>query len=383
MSSGEASSAFHANEGCVGGLTIAQLDEAIALAKQGDVVTAVVRLERLQERIAQASIFSRNESLDDVATSTIPFLALEHELAKTLTQLPLSPESKMRGRLSTLMRACDLWSAFFQTLENLEFISDTEKKEYHALLELSSTDESCLSNPQLSISRDVKIARFNAKKQVGQEISKLKALLERRSRLGLETEYLDGQDHESLQRSVVTKALELAKQDALEEWSNVVRELPMLAQMVQQQEQDQQQIDRFSRGPPPYRSEETRRSRPHRPLQLTHITQNSATGQLVMKKEEIRSNIFKRGWNQPTMSLEELAEREVAAARQRDEKQAEAEAAQKEAPRRYEFLKRDGLEDNADLVDASAQLDRDWDNFKDENPRGSGNKRGDVGDRNF
>ena len=43
----------------------------------------------------------------------------------------------------------------------------------------------------------------------------------------------------------------------------------------------------------------------------------------------------------------------------------------------------DGLEDDKDLVDASAKLDRDWDDWKDENPRGSGNKMGDRGDRNF
>lgn len=83
------------------------------------------------------------------------------------------------------------------------------------------------------------------------------------------------------------------------------------------------------------------------------------------------------------MSLEELAEKEVAAAMERDEKQKLAEASQKDAPRKYEDLVRDGMEDDADLVDASADLDRRWDDFKDENPRGSGNKRGDVGDRNF
>ena len=102
-----------------------------------------------------------------------------------------------------------------------------------------------------------------------------------------------------------------------------------------------------------------------------------------MRKEEIQSKVFQRGWNQPTMSLEELAEKEVAAAMERDEKQKLAEASQKDAPRKYEDLVRDGMEDDADLVDASADLDRRWDDFKDENPRGSGNKRGDVGDRNF
>ena len=38
---------------------------------------------------------------------------------------------------------------------------------------------------------------------------------------------------------------------------------------------------------------------------------------------------------------------------------------------------------NATLVDASAKLDREWDEWKEANPKGSGNKMGDRGDRNF
>jgi immunoglobulin-binding protein 1 len=43
-------------------------------------------------------------------------------------------------------------------------------------------------------------------------------------------------------------------------------------------------------------------------------------------------------------------------------------------PRRIKQLEDDGDEDDAELVDKAAYLDRDWDNFKDENPKGSGNK---------
>ena len=41
------------------------------------------------------------------------------------------------------------------------------------------------------------------------------------------------------------------------------------------------------------------------------------------------------------------------------------------------------MEDDADLVDKSAALDRKWDEWKEENPRGSGNKMSERGDRNF
>jgi immunoglobulin-binding protein 1 len=76
-----------------------------------------------------------------------------------------------------------------------------------------------------------------------------------------------------------------------------------------------------------------------------------------------------------TMEMKQAIEREA--------RQKIAEAEQKNAPQRYEQLVRDGMEDNIDLVDASAMLDREWDKFKDANPRGSGNKMGDRGDRNF
>lgn len=83
------------------------------------------------------------------------------------------------------------------------------------------------------------------------------------------------------------------------------------------------------------------------------------------------------------MTLQELADIEVAQAKERSERQKLAEEENKLRPRRYDQLVRDGLEDNADLVDQSAELDRKWDAFKEENPRGSGNKNADRGDRNF
>jgi len=83
------------------------------------------------------------------------------------------------------------------------------------------------------------------------------------------------------------------------------------------------------------------------------------------------------------MTLTELADREVTAARQREASQTQAEAHRLQQPRRYDQLVKDEMEDDKDLVDASAPLDREWDDFKEENPKGSGNKRANVGDRNF
>lgn len=42
--------------------------------------------------------------------------------------------------------------------------------------------------------------------------------------------------------------------------------------------------------------------------------------------------------------------------------------------RRYDQLEMDGDEDDEDLVEQAARYDREWDDWKAENPRGSGNK---------
>ena len=148
--------------------------------------------------------------------------------------------------------------------------------------------------------------------------------------------------------------------------------------------------------------------RPQQPLQLTQITQDAISGQLKFNKQEISNGtlkniglpssalngqqiqrqqiadgVFRPSWNLPTMSLEELAEREKADAIARSKSQKEAEARAKTMPRRYDQLVKDGMEDDADLVEKSAELDRKWDDWKDENPRGSGNKMSERGDRNF
>uniref|UniRef100_A0A7S0GIF8 Uncharacterized protein n=1 Tax=Proboscia inermis TaxID=420281 RepID=A0A7S0GIF8_9STRA len=118
-------------------------------------------------------------------------------------------------------------------------------------------------------------------------------------------------------------------------------------------------------------------------MQVTKVTQDPKTGQLHFKREEIRTNVFRPHWNQPTMTLNELGDIEVADAMERAQKQKEEEAAALNRPRRYDQLERDGMEDCADLADASSKLDRDWDDFKDDNPRGIGNKLSERGDKNF
>ena len=341
-------------------------------------IEALPLLESVQQDVAALSLFSSNETIEDVSTKALPLLALEHFLAMALVSLPAGP-GKMKERKANLHRSLDLWTSFLDRLEKLELLSPAEVNEYHDLME-ENVD---MTKAPPGQPREVKIARFKAKQQAKKEVERLRSLRERRHRLGAsDDDELDGHDLDSLERTVSLTELSIHKAEAFENWSSSKRELPMIEMMVKKEE-EQELMNRHSGKSHGDTQQERQKPLSGKPLKVTHITKDSTTGQLQIKRDEIRSQVFRPGWNQPTMSLEELADREVKQAIERERRQKETEAERENDPRRYEQLVRDGLEDNLDLVDASAKLDQEWDDWKDENPRGSGNKMTNRGDRNF
>jgi hypothetical protein len=384
-------------------------DGGDALDRRNDPGLAASLLEQLQEQVARLGVLSSNESLREVATSSIPLLTLEHYLAVALTQIPSGPVAAAptgssfhhASRQARLFRACDLWTSFLRRLERIEFLSSAEIQQVQELEDVLSSylqkdtarDDSGLNKaPDCAlpmpppVNRDVKIARFRARQELVNKQRQLHSLRARRTRLGVaDDEEMDGYDGGELARSLAVAALDVAKIDAFEELASAIRELPMLAMMIHHS-QKQEARDSDSRHPRGTHSAASATSRNQSAstsgLRVTQITKD-AFGQLQVKREEIRGGVFRPGWNQPTVSLDELAEREVREALERQKRHQAAEAQAALGPQRYEQLQRNGQEDDADLVDASADVDRKWDDWKDENPRGSGNKRGDIGDRNF
>lgn len=350
----------------------ARFQQARGLLESGKPEEAVDQLEALQKDVASVGLFSSNESIDDVSTPSLALLSLDHQLAMAYTSLP-TPPGQAKKRKAYLTNAMDHYARFLEMLVNLEELSAESRKEYDELLQINADNddtEDAISLPP--VQRDVKIQRFRAKQALQKELDQFQSLSDRRNRLGLQDEdEMDGYDNDGLVRKLHVQRLSVFAMEALEEWSNALREMPMIAMQLKMEAQGSDA--RKQRPPPP----------PQQPLKLTHITQDTMTGQLNIRKEEVRSQVFRPGWNQPTMSLEELGDREVAEAMEREARQKEAEEANKDAPRRYDQLVQDGMEDNAELVDASAALDRAWDEFRAENPKGSGNKMGDRGDRNF
>ncbi|KAL7529411.1 hypothetical protein ACHAXR_004356 [Thalassiosira sp. AJA248-18] len=326
-------------------------------------------------------------------------------------------------RKRNVTRANEYFHSFLKRLEQLGegMLEEATLKEYHALLDLEDMGHDDDNNKPPSSSRmnpsqirEMKIQRFQRKKSTTQKRSQLQSQLQRRSRLGLADEDpMEGHDFESLSRTLFIESLRMHAEESLEEIQSSRGEFEMLDMAIKMESMRMQQLrdnvdPRMNNGgralpppqagtmagPPPHPSNQP-------PLQMTQVTQHPITGQLEFTKQrvsngqlqpivqqkiqrqEISNGVFRPSWNQPTMSLEELGERERADAIQRAEAQTIVEAEAKFKPKRYDQLVKDGMEDDEKLVEASAKLDREWDDWKDENPRGSGNKMGERGDRNF
>ena len=390
--------------------TSTSIGEAYREALEAEPSAAVAQFTDLQSRISSASLFSKNDILDDLPTSSLPLLAVEFHLA---TALLASPTHSSVERQINVRRCRDLFHAYLRKLDELEGLLDDEiTRDYRQMLEADEMEaEGGSSNSSSSRSRldssngsagmtpaqvrEAKIARFRVRKAQREEVEKLAALKERRSRLGMtDQDELDGYDDDGVNRHLALTTLRGHAADALDEIHSSKRELEML-EMAVTMEKQRGEMGRHKHGvgirnghavaplappPPPPPPPNSLLSKP---MEVTRVTKDPVTGQLQLKREEIKSTVFRPGWNQPTMTLQQYGDMEVARAKEREARQKQAEADDLHKPRRYEQLAKDGMEDNSDLVDASAKLDREWDEWKEANPKGSGNKMGDRGDRNF
>jgi immunoglobulin-binding protein 1 len=382
--------------------------ESIFLHGEGgsfeDSIVGLAMLEKLQERIHTDAIFSSNEYLDDVTTSSLPLLKTEFLLGKAYLQLPTKSSTE---RKIHVFKALDSYHSFLRRCELLEgILNDEVKKDYYDLLELDKTNDrndsgdgdtihsSSVGSTKLSATfgREKKIARFRLTKSLNTQKDTIKALQNRRSRLGLsEGEELEGYDSEGLERALYLSELNIHACESIEEIDSCIKEIEILPVAIQMEECRKGMVH-HNDSADTYVTDQSARLRGatgsnsiHKaPLEVTRVSTDPITGQLIMRREKVRSTVFRPGWIQPTMTLDQFAQLELADAMARSERQSAIENSDDILrPKRYEQLVKEGKEDDGALVDLSADVDRKWDDWKDENPKGSGNKLGDRGDRNF
>ncbi|KAG5190533.1 TAP42-like protein [Tribonema minus] len=312
-------------------------------------------LRALQMQISREGIFSPNETLEDIETDDLPLLATEYMLGSLQLKLPFTgPEARRRA----LERADSLLSHYLAACARLSILADADLKTWRRI-------EAGDGAPPPQQSREEKIARFRR----AQEAQRRRAEIVRELAAAAAAEDTAGGGSggaaAALGREAHVLALEAYAREALDEVPSIEKEREILAQMAALGGGGSQQRSAMADARAPQRGAEGGGGRG---LEVTHVSK--VNGQLQMQKELVRARVFQPTIAPPTMSLEEYADREVAEAMERAEREKNA----PQPDRRFEQLVADGEDDNVELLDKATIKDREWDAWKEDHPKGYGNK---------
>lgn len=334
-------------------------------AYRQEVSETINKLQECQRLISQLSLFSSNEGLEDVSTSNLQydllrniqrlglltiaerFLTVDYLLAEVIQR------TSSTDRESVLRRALGEYEKFLTRLDDYRLLSDRDRKLFEQYTE-NPTRFSLASKNDAANRREVKVARFREEKELKQ---KLEYFTQNESRL---------QSDDEAMRKLYLAEINLYTHQTFQSLDMIAQELEMLSQMRNAPPVSSLQNDS--------RSRETDRNNYSERLDgpLSQLLKGGRSGPLLSKsgkplqpftltneRTELQQGVFRSGHNLPTMSIDEYLEEE----RRR--------GGILEGGTSNEMPEPD--EDDLDKADEETMKARAWDEFKEDNPRGSGN----------
>jgi len=276
--------------------------------------------------ISQNAIFSDNEELREYHATSIKYLAVPYYLGELYQQVHAVAPNE---RLPQLKRAKEYLEMFLKQTMKLGILNKRDADAYR-------TD--AVANAETK--RNEKIRRYKREKEIQQQIQ---ALMNDKIKKGIDE---DTEDESELERKTSLLLLECKAIKAIDTLSTLKQEIEIVNHMAKLTEQNNGQL------PPPPKPVPDQRP-PAKPIVITDT------------KQFIKDNAFKPGWNLPTVSIEEAAEIDYQDMLRREVRQKESERKKSE-----KLVKEYGDDD-----DEAEELKktRDFDSYKDDHPRGSGN----------
>lgn len=331
-----------------------------------ELIKVIAVVKECVMRIEDSNLVSKNEEIDDITTSTLPYLCITYYLGKILCLM-----KNLRERQTYLIDAITYFKRYIKLCHDLHIVHDNVLFECKVYDNDHSDGDSSSSS---AIARERKIAKYRKEKEMKEKIKLLKDVIAKAQ--------MDDSDLDEETRSLLLLQMQSYVYDSINEISIYTTEVKLLDHMSELRELE----DEFNVNPQQSSRSTTDRSGvipglpelPPLPYKegegpgIEVTTTSKLGGQLVMSRQTVHTTVFEPRMSKPTMTLEEFADMQLADAMHRSEKEGNAE----KGPRRYNQLHADGDEDDDKLVDIATTEDRDWDNFKDHNPRGWGNKMG-------
>lgn len=283
--------------------------------------------EKCLKLVLQLRIFSSNEEVDEIKTSELRYLMIDYELAKCVEQWTKGDRLKAvqyaKTHYETFLSICDDYGLKPMQDEKPKTEADT---------------------------RTLKIARYRMRQNLEKELKVLSK---------------DSETNEEQERKFWLTKLQIAVEDTLDSLPHIEMEIDLLkraqAELMKSEDSPEKDEETLRREERKQKEESSWRldlntrdkilDKNNRPLQPFTI---------VSDRNETRKNVFGFGYNLPTMTVDEYLDEEM--------KRGNI-ISQKDNPPKSDS----DDEDDYEKLDAKTMKDRYWDEFKEANPRGSGN----------
>nr|CEL70516.1 TPA: TAP42 family protein [Neospora caninum Liverpool] len=316
--------------------------------------------------VERLSLFSAGEEWDEIATRNLRYLLLPYVLGRLSLEC-----ADIQQRLHGLKEAQIFFREFMADMERLGVCRRDDVRAFDAIVDaLQQSDASGDSGsagvpffpvpgPQNPAARrDELVARAKFEKEID---TKIAALLRKRREAARRGRSEDGEDpvqgiDDEEERDFWASLLSRAAAEAVTQMGLIIRELPLLTMRLQDEER--------RRG-----GSETSDSRLHQPRASPVPGEASRKPWVYTIKDRsdlrrlYREKVFTPGHNLPTMSLAECAAIEM-----------EMEVNQIGAAKPKVVEQYTTAQARVAREEAKELEERAWDDWKDDNPRGSGNK---------
>ncbi|THU70466.1 hypothetical protein C4D60_Mb08t25310 [Musa balbisiana] len=350
-------------------------------------------LRRCDEMISKLGLFSSNETKDDVSTANLKYLLVPFYIGE------LTEKVAEDDRLKVLKISRDHLKEFISICEALELIPEEE---------LERSSERGANTP--ANQRAKKITRFKRQRAAEAKLQEIKEKKERRWRslraaalsspveVG-EEDVLDDDGEEEREAWLTTISLSICK--AFDLLEMLKKEEEMLASVNERQSKEGEDFAREILDERTKRAETWHRnaaskaavSKPAEPITCATFAQDVIEGRaqlsqahehkhqpmifgpaslvggrLTSERERMAAQVFQPGYRLPTMSIEEAGLREMEMMKKWQEWNVKL---MEEANSSWHKEGTTSTEDE----DAEVEKARAWDDWKDDHPRGAGNKK--------
>ncbi|KAF7724745.1 hypothetical protein EC973_000773 [Apophysomyces ossiformis] len=297
-------------------------ETSLASADQGYqklVADGIEHLARADDLVERLAMFSANELLDDMNPNDLKFLLIPAYLGD------LTLKQTQGDRRAILDAAKSYFERFLSTCQDHQLVHKQDLEFYDAAKHMSAQQQ-----------REQKIARFKHERAIQEKIKELMQ-----------------EENEDSQRDLAMAMITEQVLKSVEQLHGIKQEMVMVKEMEAMKEMMKQKGEHFK---PDHR--EKPRWDPQTPL-LNKQGQPLRPFVITNKRQQLRDQVFRPGWNLPTMSIEEYLDQEM---------------------ERGNFISGGGkepekkeIDDNDEAaLDAETMKQREWDEFKEANPRGWG-----------